>query len=98
MEFSVQFECEDVRLTDLVYRRYGGGANSILSMPFFEGCKLIKFAQDAEHEDRLFLRWAVKYQTYMGFEEFKQQIEGGGETDDSRSADEILATVKGIIG
>lgn len=53
---------------------------------------------DAENEDRLFLRWAVMYQAQMSFEEFKRELGSGEETADDKSAEEILAKVKGIIG
>ncbi len=70
-------------------------------MPFAAGCEMICHASDAEEEDRLFLRWAVMYQEVMGFEEFKAELSaesGTKEAGDGRSAAEILADVKGIIG
>lgn len=67
-------------------------------MPFQDGWDMICLAQDAECEDRLFLRWAVMYQNTMGFDEFKDMIAGAVETRDSRSAEEILKAVRGIIG
>ena len=45
-----------------MYRRYGGGAVSVLAMPFEDGCELVCHASDAEEEDRLFLRWAANTQ------------------------------------
>ncbi len=85
----------------MVYRRYGGGAASVLAMPFADGCELICHASNAEEEDRLFLRWAIMYQASIGFEEFKAELlpEHGVHGDgDGRSAAEILKGVKGIIG
>lgn len=84
-----------------MYRRYGGGAVSVLAMPFEDGCELVCHASDAEEEDRLFLRWAAMYQESMGFEEFKAELSdghGAQEAGDGRSAAEILEGVKGIIG
>ena len=68
-------------------------------MPFQDGWEMVCFAQDAECEDRLFLRWAAMYQDAMGFDEFKEKITGGiKEADDSRSAEDILKEVRRIIG
>lgn len=67
-------------------------------MPFSDGWELIEYALDAENEDRLFLRWAVMYQTQMGFAEFKGALDAGKEPEDSRSAEEILDSVRKIIG
>ena len=99
MEFSIQFEREDTRLKDLVYRRYGGSAEDIFSMPFFDGCELIRYALGAECEDRLFFRWSLGYQSQMSFEEFKREIGSADDNwEDNRSAEEILKKVKGILG
>ena len=81
-----------------MYRRYGGSADSIFSMPFSDGCELIEYALDAENEDRLFLRWAVMYQSQMGFAEFKEVLGAGKEPEDNRTAEEILDSVRKIIG
>ena len=67
-------------------------------MPFEDGCEMIRYALDAESDDKLFLRWAVMYQAQMGFEEFKRELGSGEEAEDDRSAEEILVKVKGIIG
>lgn len=70
-------------------------------MPFADGCELVCHASDAEEEDRLFLRWAVMYQSSMGFEEFKSELlpdQGAPGGRDGKSAAEILKDVKGIIG
>ena len=71
-------------------------------MPFFDGYELIRYALDADVEDRLFLRWSIWYQSQMGFAEFKAntgvpQYLTQGE-DDTRTAEEILKGVKSIIG
>lgn len=79
-------------------KRYGGGADNVLSMPFFDGCELIKYALDAELEDRLYMRWVMAFQKEMSFGEFKEKVGGGNKTEDDRTADEILAVVRGIIG
>lgn len=73
----------------------------IFSMPFTDGYELIRYAMDADVEDRLYLRWSIWYQSQMGFEEFKSDIwpqhqgqaEAGGQT-----AEDILKGIKGIIG
>lgn len=75
----------------------------IFSMPFFDGYELIRYALDAELEEKLFLRWAVGYQFAMDFKEFKVQAGGHGgmynvTKTDNRTAGEILDTVKDIIG
>ena len=67
-------------------------------MPFLDGWEMICFVQEAECEDRLFLRWGVMYQNVVGFDEFKGMIAGAVETRDNRSAEEILKAVRGIIG
>ena len=67
-------------------------------MPFQDGWEMICFAQDAECEDRLFLRWAAMYQDTMGFDEFKKEIFTAQRPGDGRTAEEILDKVKGIIG
>ena len=105
MEVSVQTEREYTRLKDLIYRRYGGSAGEVLAMPFFDGFEILRYALDAEVEDRLFLRWAVMYQSQMGFEEFKssmvpanyQQYQGQADAD-TQTAAEILKKVKSITG
>ena len=43
-------------------------------MPFSDGYELIRYALDADVEDRLFLRWSIWYQSQMGFEEFKSSV------------------------
>lgn len=68
----------------------------MLSMPFQDGWDMICFAQNAEYEDRLWLRWALRYQEYMNFDAFKAFFHG--EMEDSRTEEEILGIVKKIIG
>lgn len=97
-EISIQIEREYQRLTDLIYRRYGGSVQYILSMPFFEGYELLKYALDAEKEDRIFMRWVVGHQFSMDFNEFKRNLSNTQAVDDNRTAEEILDTVKDIIG
>lgn len=70
----------------------------MLSMPFSDGCWLLAYAQDAENDDRLYLRWAAAYQERMGFEEFKGRLGTGDAPEDGRTAEEILDSVRGIIG
>lgn len=71
-------------------------------MPFGEGYELIRYASDADMEDRLFLRWAIRYQSQMGFAEFREQAcswQGHGqEAADPRTAADILKKVREIIG
>ena len=97
-EISIQIEREYQKLTDLIYRRYGGSVQYILSMPFFEGYELLKYALDAEKEDRIFMRWVVGHQFSMDFNEFKRKLTSTQEVYDNRTAEEILDTVKDIIG
>lgn len=66
-------------------------------MPFFEGYELLKYALDAESEDKLFIRWAIGYQFTMGFDEFKSKATSI-KVEDNRTAEEILDTVKEILG
>lgn len=71
-------------------------------MPFFDGYELIRYAMDADTEDRLFLRWSIWYQSQMGFAEFRSMVgapryQEQGEAD-TRTAEEILKDVKAIIG
>lgn len=83
----------------MIFKRYGGSAKDILSMPFFDGYELIQFALDEEVEEKLYLRWVIGYQNVMGFDEFKRQIDHSREaTLDNRSAEEILDSVREIIG
>ncbi len=83
----------------MIYRRYGGSANDILSMPFFDGYELIQFALDEEVEEKLYIRWAIGYQHVMGFDEFKRQVDFSRKAAvDNRSAEEILDSVREIIG
>ncbi len=67
-------------------------------MPFFDGYELIRYALDAEYEDRIYLRWAVMYQSRMGFEEFKDMMGSRREAEDTRTEEEILKSVREIIG
>ena len=84
---------------DALYKRYGGGAKDILAMPFEEGCEMMQYALNAELEDKMFIRWINGYQQVMGFEEFKNQIGvESRQVRDNRTAEEILKTVRGIIG
>lgn len=66
-------------------------------MPFFEGYELIQYALGAEIEDRLFMRWVNGYQFTMEYEEFKKEAIVV-KVEDNRSANEILRSVKDIIG
>ncbi|HBA50089.1 MAG TPA: hypothetical protein DCZ91_20315 [Lachnospiraceae bacterium] len=71
-------------------------------MPFFDGYELIRYAVDADAEDRLFLRWSIWYQSQMGFAEFKTTLGAPRYQDqvdaDVRTAEEILKDVKAIVG
>lgn len=71
-------------------------------MPFYDGYELIRYAMDADAEDRLFLRWSIWYQSQMGFAEFKSTVGGSRyqeqRTADTRTAEEILKDVKAILG
>jgi len=82
----------------MIYRRYGGNARDIFAMPFFDGCEMIAYARDAEYEEKLYMRWVVGYQLYMGFEEFKKEICNANSPGDSQTVEEILDKVKDIIG
>lgn len=98
MEVGIRLSREDIRIKDLLYKRYGGNAEKVLSMPFVEGYELIEYAVDAEREDRLFIRWATMYQDRMGFEEFQEALTNGEKEEDDQTEEEILKKVKGIIG
>ena len=67
-------------------------------MPFIDGYELIQYALDAETEDKIFMRWITGYQFQMNYDEFKKNLETNQEVYDSRTAEEILETVKDIIG
>lgn len=68
-------------------------------MPFEDGYEMMQYALNAENEDKLFARWINGYQQVMGFEEFKNQIGvNRREERDNRTADDILTTVREIIG
>ena len=71
-------------------------------MPFYDGYELIRYAMDADAEDRLFLRWYIWYQSQIGFAEFKSTVVGSRfqeqRTADTRTAEEILKDVKAILG
>lgn len=68
-------------------------------MPFLDGYELIRYAMDAEYEERVFLRWAIGYQFIMEFEEFKRSLgENRQQITDDRTAAEILEAVKDITG
>ena len=71
-------------------------------MPFSDGYELIRYAMDADVEDRLFLRWSIWYQSQMGFEEFKSRVGAPRyqvqREADARPAEEILKDVKARIG
>lgn len=82
----------------MIYRRYGGSTKDIFSMPFFEGYELLKYALDAETDDKLFMRWVIGYQFDMGFDEFKENVTTVQTVEDNRTAEEILDSVKEIIG
>lgn len=71
-------------------------------MPFSDGYELIRYALDADVEDRLYLRWSIWYQSQMGFEEFRSSVGApryqAQRASDARTAEEILKGVKSIIG
>jgi hypothetical protein len=68
-------------------------------MPFEEGYEMFQYALNAEIEDKMFIRWINGYQQVMGFNEFKNQIGADSrQVRDNRTADEILESVRGIIG
>ena len=59
---------------------------------------MMQYALNAELEDKLFTRWINGYQQMMGFEEFKNQIDANRQVRDYRTAEDILETVREIIG
>ncbi len=64
-------------------------------MPFSDGFELLIYAEDAECEEKLYLRWAIGYQFMMGFAEFKGKVV---QQEDDRTEKEILDDVREIIG
>ena len=82
----------------MLLKRYGGGFEAVLSMPFLDGYELAMCAQDAENEERLYTRWVVGYQKEMSFLEFKQKTGGDNQPEDGEQTVEILSKVKEIIG
>lgn len=84
----------------MIFKRYGGGAKDVFSMPFLDGCELIKCALDAENEEKFYARWVAGYQKEMSFLEFKQKFEyrSPDQTEKDTKAEEILIKVKEIIG
>lgn len=83
----------------MIYRRYGGNAKDILSMPFFDGYELITYAANDEIEEKIYLRWAIGYQSVMSFDDFKSQMVISAEARlDKRTEKEILDDVREILG
>ena len=68
-------------------------------MPFEEGIEILSTAQRMNVEEKLFMRWVVSYQTSMTFEDFKSKTQTTQQQiDDDRTEEEILKTVRAIIG
>ena len=68
-------------------------------MPFEEGIEILSTAQRMNVEEKLFMRWVVSYQTSMTFEDFKEKTHTSQQQiDDDRTEEEILKTVRAIIG
>lgn len=68
-------------------------------MPFEEGLEILSTAQRVNVEEKLFIRWVVSYQTIMTFEDFKDKTHTSQQqVDDDRTEEEILKSVKAIIG
>lgn len=67
-------------------------------MPVDFGREFLIEAHKEEHEEKLFLRWVVGYQSTTTFEEFKNKLMiNAGITNDHRSAEEILDNVADMM-
>lgn len=82
----------------MLYSRYGSGAKDILSLPFEEGIEILSVAQRMNNEEKLFMRWAISYQTFMEYDQFKREVNVNENVIDDRSEDEILDSVRVILG
>lgn len=84
----------------MIFKRYGGGAKDVFSMPFLDGCELVKCALDAENEEKFYARWVAGYQKEMSFLEFKQKLEyrSPNQAEKDTKTEDILRMVKDIIG
>lgn len=86
----------------MLYSRYGSGAKDILSLPFEEGIEILSVAQRMNNEEKLFMRWAISYQTFMKYDQFKREVNVNENVNenviDDRNEDEILDSVRVILG
>ena len=82
----------------MLYSRYGSGAKDILSLPFEEGIEILSVAQRMNNEEKLLMRWAISYQTFMEYDQFKREVNVNENVIDDRSEDEILDSVRVILG
>lgn len=78
--------------------RYGD-INYVMNMNFNDGADLINKAYKKSVDEVLMQRWIMHYQHAMSFDEFKDEvIEISYKKKDSRTQEEILDMVFGIIG
>jgi len=57
----------------LLFRRYGGAVQEVLSLEFEDFIEQINFAMDEKSEENVWFRWVNGYQN-IGLDEFKQAV------------------------
>lgn len=60
-----------------------------------EGLEALRFAQEQDEDDRLFLRWispGLGYQTEFGFSEYKKQLKQQAQWE-SQSSEKIVSNI-----
>ena len=77
-------------------RRYGN-FDYISALPFAEGAELLKFAEEQENEEKIFLRWVVGYQTTTAYGDFKNKLLKNCRYSDNKTEAQILDNVSDII-
>ena len=86
---------------DLLYSRYGAGANDILHMEFELGIEIINVAYQQRTEERLYYRWCMLHQGRVSFDDFKAElginVSSTHKTNSNKNASEIMENVEKIV-
>lgn len=71
-----------------------------MSLDFEDGIEQINKAEEKSNEDKLFLRWAIRYEVNFSFNDFKNKIKENTNVsinDKGECKEEILANVRSIF-
>lgn len=61
-------------MLDVIYSRYGGAAQDVLSLNMDEGMDVLRLAMEEIRDKKLYDRWITGYDRNMTFAAFKQKV------------------------